>query len=201
MGIIMTKLKKINDFIERGIEIKKKEYQKPDRGLIIPDFIAGDIYDQWLSEIRIFINRHLKQHPLYRDFNSTLFHNKGSVHDFDKIVGHLKVLASDEEIIEENNISQATERATDYSIRYEIFKTIYNKKTPHAFDFGLSDNDFGQMCCMLQDERCIEGVHRVKTLGGSQYNIKFIDLGITAYGAQKIEELMKRSIEKEQTHI
>lgn len=56
---------KIDAFIERGETIMKEEYHNTKPGLAIPDYIDGPKSDQWFSEISIFNDRVLKDHPLH----------------------------------------------------------------------------------------------------------------------------------------
>lgn len=39
--------------IERAKEVRNTEYQIPERGLIILDYISGPKYNKWLNDIKI----------------------------------------------------------------------------------------------------------------------------------------------------
>ena len=88
-------LRKVNEFIQRGEEIKSKEFHSGSGGF--PGYFSGPLYDAWMNEIKIFNERHLKDHPLYESISSTIFHNKRQLRSFNDMMGHLHALESDDE--------------------------------------------------------------------------------------------------------
>ena len=92
----MTKtdqLKRILEFVTRGEEIGKKEYNTS--GLI--PTISGPLFETWMNEIKIFNDRHLKDHPLHKAIDSTIFHHKGQLSSHKNMMGHLIALSHDTE--------------------------------------------------------------------------------------------------------
>lgn len=87
---------KILQFIEQGNEIKSKEYHNSSGALSIP-YISGPLFESWMNEIKIFNERYLKDHPLYKEINSTVFHHKGQLSSHKNMMGHLSALANDQE--------------------------------------------------------------------------------------------------------
>ena len=92
----MTKteqLKRILEFVAHGEEIGKKEYNTS--GLI--PTISGPLFESWMNEIKIFNDRYLKDHPLHKAIDSTIFHHKGQLSSHKNMMGHLAALANDVE--------------------------------------------------------------------------------------------------------
>lgn len=64
----------IQKFITTGDEIIKKELHKciPGSGVIYPNYISGPIYDKWMNDIKLFVERNLTEYsnasepPFYR---------------------------------------------------------------------------------------------------------------------------------------
>ena len=65
---------KISEFITRGEEIGKQEKSE----FAGVSQAKGPQYETWMSEISVFNERHLKDHPLYSDIHSTFFHRNTS---------------------------------------------------------------------------------------------------------------------------
>lgn len=92
----MTKteqLQKILEFVVRGEEIGQKEYNTS--GLI--PTISGPMFTVWMNEIKIFNDRHLKDHPLHKVIDNTIFHHKGQLSSHKNMMGHLYALSHDTE--------------------------------------------------------------------------------------------------------
>ena len=87
---------KVLEFIERGNEIKEKEYHPAGNGLGISR-VSGPLFETWMSEIKIFNDRYLEDHPLHSEIGSTIFHNKGQATSFKNMMGYLEALANDSE--------------------------------------------------------------------------------------------------------
>jgi len=101
----MTTKEKLQSYIEQAELILKKETQTPKQGLVIPPYIHGPLYDKFMSDIVIFNERHMKNHPLYKEIKDTLFFSKGgkrgSISRFKELLGHLKAIEGDDEFFEE----------------------------------------------------------------------------------------------------
>lgn len=102
-------VEKILEFIRRGEEIKDEEFDDL-RFVINPTY---PLFNQWINEIKIYAERALKTHPLYKDIISTHFHQKNKLADLDKMLGILKALSRDEAIFSNKNESLPQK---DYSI-------------------------------------------------------------------------------------
>lgn len=89
--------RQVMDFIERGVKIRKEEYHHVTApGLLIPDYISGPEYDAWMSEINIFNEKYLSNHPLHKSIHTAFFHRKANTSAYGDMMGHLKALASDD---------------------------------------------------------------------------------------------------------
>jgi len=88
--------RKVEQFIERGKKIKAEEYHPAGNGIAI-SYVAGPKYNAWMSEINIFNERHLKDHPLHQSIDSAYFHRANSPSSFDDMLGHLEALLLDNE--------------------------------------------------------------------------------------------------------
>ena len=93
---------KVFEFIKRGENILIKERQIPEKGIIMPKFVAGPLFDAWMGEINIFNERYLKSHPLYNAIHTTYFHYKTKASSCENMLGHLRALSADEEFFEDN---------------------------------------------------------------------------------------------------
>lgn len=121
-----TKLMKVHEFVERGRRIKEEEFHPAKDGF--PDsFVAGIQYDQWMSEINIFNERHLKNHPLYSSIHSAYFSKDTNSNSYDNMMGYLKAIEKDTEFWE-----GVTELRADVhdnvSTRKDIVQIMSNKK-------------------------------------------------------------------------
>ena len=82
---------KISELITRGELIGEQE---------INEFagisqVKGPQYETWMSEISVFNERHLKDHPLYSDIHNAFFHRNTSRKSYQNMMGHLKALVTD----------------------------------------------------------------------------------------------------------
>lgn len=112
-GNIMLK-ERIKELIRRGKEIEKEEYHSAENGLAL-SYISGPQYDLWLSEISIFNERHLKNHPLYDNLQTLVSCNGKKLSEYQKVMSILKAVESDEEFWKRKK--QMEEAMTDYSIK------------------------------------------------------------------------------------
>ena len=65
---------KISEFITRGEDIGKREKTE----FAGVSQVKGNLFDAWMSEINVFNERHLKDHPLYPDIHSVFFRRNTS---------------------------------------------------------------------------------------------------------------------------
>lgn len=101
---------KLNNFIMRGNEIEEKDKQQraADRknGFCNVAPICGREYAQWMSEIKVFIERDLKKHPLYKTMSDAYFFRDSKDSAFDDMMGCLQTLLNEEIETTHVNISQ-----------------------------------------------------------------------------------------------
>lgn len=106
------KKKRVLEYIKRGEEIGEKENIKAESiGL---SQIKGPLYEAWMSEINVFNERHLKDHPLYSDIHSAFFHHDVNRKCYQNMMGHLRALANDSEYWQEPQ-QEIIERPTKQS--------------------------------------------------------------------------------------
>ena len=93
------KKKRVLEYIERGKEIGITEHVKTEP--IGISQIKGPRYETWMSEINVFNERHLKDHPLYSDIHSAFFHHNTNRKCYQNMMGYLQALANDSEYWQE----------------------------------------------------------------------------------------------------
>ncbi len=93
---------KIDEFIRRGIDIEKKE-SNVSQGPFSFSSVSGPLFDAWMDEIYIFNERYLKNHPLHDSIYTTYFHRKHRASTYNNMMGHLRALSADEELLGSNN--------------------------------------------------------------------------------------------------
>lgn len=84
----------VTKFVEQGELIGKEEYHPAENGYPF-SYISGPKYDVWMSEINIFNERYLSNHPLHKSIHTAFFHRKTNRSAYRDMMGHLKALASD----------------------------------------------------------------------------------------------------------
>lgn len=101
--------KKVDDFIQRGVDIGRLEFCPPGNGLFVAH-VSGPLYDAWMGEINIFNERYLKDHPLHDSIHSTYFHKRPSA--YNDMMGYLRALAADVDffITNSNQLQHSKER-------------------------------------------------------------------------------------------
>ena len=82
---------RISEFIARGEKIGKQEKTE----FAGVSQVKGPQYETWMSEISVFNERHLKDHPLYSDIHSAFFHRNTSRKSYQNMMGHLQALIND----------------------------------------------------------------------------------------------------------
>lgn len=132
---------KIEEFLKRGEEIKRKEFHRAEGGFLI-SFVKGPLFDAWMGEINIFNERYLKGHPLYRSIYSTYFHRGNKPSAFDDMMGHLRALYSDDVyfgiVQKEEEVKVMQERKTLAQLLSEDIK-----RCEEYFEFPINDT-YGQ---------------------------------------------------------
>ena len=92
---------KIDDFISQGERIMEEEYH---HGIgfrsAAPDDISGPKSDQWFSEISIFNDRVLVNHPLHDQIENVCKNHRKQQSPHENMMGYLRALAEDYEFFE-----------------------------------------------------------------------------------------------------
>lgn len=87
-----TPASKLQEFIQRGEEIGKKEYHPAERGFA-GSFVSGPLYKAWMDEINVFNERYLKGHPMHDQIFQTYFHRRNRPSAYEDMMGHLRALS------------------------------------------------------------------------------------------------------------
>lgn len=112
----MSDYEKILDFIRRGEALQHTDI-KSGMGLT---YVTGQNYDAWMSEIKIFNDRALINHPLHNDIFTTCFHRK-NIHSYDDMMGYLRALANDKELFGiEDNSAMRSNKTIDQMLAEDI---------------------------------------------------------------------------------
>ncbi len=115
-------LYRICKFIERGEIIFQKEKSE----VLGIDMVSGPLYNEWMDEINIFVERYLKNHPLYNSIHRTYLKRK-NMHSFDDMMGHLKALAKDGEIINSSSVLETNQMKAYNSFGEMVMKDDIEK--------------------------------------------------------------------------
>lgn len=92
----MSPKDKVNDFIQRGNDIKATEFH-PAQGGFPFSYVGGPKFDIWMSDINIFNERYLKSHPLHDSIYAAFFHRSKQPSACDDMLGFLQALYADDE--------------------------------------------------------------------------------------------------------
>lgn len=94
---------KIDEFIQRGIDIGRMEFH-PARDGFPFSYVSGPLYDAWMGEINIFNERNLKEHPLHDSISSTYSQYRKNSSSLNEMMGHLRALSADTDFFRANII-------------------------------------------------------------------------------------------------
>lgn len=137
----MNRKANIINFINRGNEIFKEDKQLREtqrkRGFIDISGVGGtQEYEQWVSEIEMFSKRHLDSHPLQNSINTACFH-RDSDGSFERIMGYLKALKSDDEIGLEpsKNENRVQVKKKEFIIRAQDIQLKFKNRPKTQFSY------------------------------------------------------------------
>lgn len=99
---------KVDDFIQRGIDIGRMEFHPASGGYPF-SYVSGPMYDAWMGEINIFNERHLKEHPLHDSISTTYSHYRKNSSSHKEMMGHLRALSADTDFFVANSVQQPEE--------------------------------------------------------------------------------------------
>lgn len=181
---------KISEFITRGKLIGEQEINE----FAGVSQIKGPQYETWMSEISVFNERHLKDHPLYSDIHSAFFHRNTSRKSYQNMMGHLQALVNDtdywEEIQKEENgnscvvlhIKKGTERhmtpiifishrSIDAEIADMLKDYLVTTGIPNNYIFcsSLPGNDVNSVISREVKEKIANSSVNIAILSGSHY--------------------------------
>lgn len=114
------KKSKVLQYIRRGEEIGIKEYNKPE-GIGVSQ-VKGPLYEVWMSEINVFNERYLKDHPLHADIHTAFFHHNTNRKCYQNMMGHLRALASDSEYWHEEQ-QEGTAMISTIELQEKVIET------------------------------------------------------------------------------
>lgn len=89
---------KVDQFIQRGIDIGRIEFHPAGGGFPFP-YVSGPMYDAWMGEINIFNERHLKEHPLHDSIFTTYSHYRKNSSSHTEMMGCLRALSADTDFL------------------------------------------------------------------------------------------------------
>ncbi|WP_243109943.1 toll/interleukin-1 receptor domain-containing protein [Clostridium sp. E02] len=118
----------IEQFIKTGEKLNKEHWIKHDE--LTKNRIAdlsGDMLvsmHEWLSSIKIYANKNLKNNPLYDDINTAIFHNKNKITDYDKMMGYLRAILNDINSTEEDETADSPNKMKESVIMKDNFKRL-----------------------------------------------------------------------------
>lgn len=119
-------LLRLHEYIKWGEKIKEEENHLAKDGFS-DSFVAGNGFNQWMSEINIFNERYLRNHPLYNSIHTAFFHKDISSHSYDDMIGYLKALERDSEFWE-GVVGVQIDKHNDYLSTKGVTKQMSNKK-------------------------------------------------------------------------
>lgn len=94
---------KVDEFIERGEDIGKKEFHPANSSsYVFFSYVGGPLYDVWMREINIFKERYLKGHPLYDDISTTYSSYQKNPSSHKEMMAHLRALSTDADFFTSN---------------------------------------------------------------------------------------------------
>jgi len=127
--------KEIEAFIEQGRIIGRSEYQKFQFG----DFIEGPQYSKWMHSLYMFLERNLKNHPLYANMMNAYRNRKSdSLESYREILLCLEVLLEDGDFFEQSTQHEKGDRSLfsnkkvfivhghDEAVKYEVAHFVEN---------------------------------------------------------------------------
>lgn len=125
----------VNQFIDEGKKIKEKQRESISKNAANRIIVAtGDMpedMNQWMSRIKIYASRHLLNHPLQSDIQSTIFHNKNNIRDYEKMMGLLQALSQDTELLDDISLDTTSTQhpPTATAPKIKLNKPPYNSET------------------------------------------------------------------------
>ena len=97
-------IQKLNELITQGESIQAIHNTNMSRntslGILDLSGLAPTKTHEWMSNVKIFAERHAKTHPLYANLTSALFHEKNNMRDVNKILGILNSISNDDAFFE-----------------------------------------------------------------------------------------------------
>jgi predicted nucleotide-binding protein len=98
-----TRRMKVQELLQRGEQIGQDEFHPAEGGFPF-SYVGGSKYDEWMAEINIFCERHLKTHPSYKSMCTFYRQRSNNPNAYEGMMAQLKVVNSDDEFwrVEEN---------------------------------------------------------------------------------------------------
>lgn len=119
--------------IYNGEAAEQREVRQPEDGVLMSDYMYGDISTRFINETKIFVSRHLSDHDLYNELENDLDKYEGYEGEFRTIVDLLKSIYQDDEYWELQTENTAVENNGVWTIkRPKIFISHNTKDKDYA---------------------------------------------------------------------
>lgn len=116
-----------------GEAAEQREVRQPEDGVLMLDYMYGDISTRFINETKIFVSRHLSDHDLYNELENDLDKYEGYEEEFRTIVDLLKSIYQDDEYWELQTENTAVENNGVLTIkRPKIFISHNTKDKDYA---------------------------------------------------------------------
>lgn len=92
----MDQKEKIIELISLGEKSLNEEHRTPGPGIIMPDYISGPIYLNWLNSTHLFAMREMGNHPFSDRIVEICKDKNESISDAEELLSYLKTLKEDD---------------------------------------------------------------------------------------------------------
>jgi len=171
-GKTMDIKNKIEDFLIRGKEIEEKDRQKRAKnaanGFVDFSGIGGQQYEHWMNEIEVISQRHLQGHPIRNSIHTTYFH-RDHADAFEKMMGHLNALKSDDDIFYEHSALAPRKRIS--LPKNDVLMVLFFASNPDGVKQLSIDNE-----ARMIEEAIRKSKHRDKVFFKSQWATQATDI-------------------------
>ncbi|MEY8352542.1 toll/interleukin-1 receptor domain-containing protein [Lachnospiraceae bacterium 54-53] len=160
----------IEQFINTGEKLNKEHWIRHDE--LTKNRVAdlsGDMLvsmHEWMSSIKIYANKNLKNNPLYNDINSAIFHNKNKISDYEKMMGYLRAILNDINSTEEDEAADGPDKMKESVIIKDYFKKLPLNSRKLLKEIVESENPSKMLgerfekCVSLQEDEMLRSLLR-----------------------------------------
>lgn len=130
---VNEKKQSLYGLICNGEAAEQREVRQPEDGVLMLDYMNGDISTRFINKTKIFVSRHLSDHDLYHELKNDLDKYEGYEEEFRTIVDLLKSIYQDDEYWEPQTENTAVENNGVCTIkRPKIFISHNTKDKDYA---------------------------------------------------------------------